>query len=61
MQQIIILTKLYALLLRVPQTFSQNRSHYYEQPDFDYVHILRTMDIMKEHYEEYISHLYEKS
>ena len=39
----------------------QNLSHYYEQPDFDYVHILRTMDIMKEHYEEYISHLYEKS
>lgn len=39
----------------------QNLAHYYEQPDFDYVHILRTMDIMKEHYEEYISHLYEKS
>ena len=39
----------------------QNLDHYYERPDFDYVHILRTMDIMKEHYEEYISHLYEKS
>jgi len=39
----------------------QNLAHYYEQPDFDYVHILRTMDIMKEHYNEYISHLYEKS
>ena len=39
----------------------QNLAHYYEQPDFDYVHILRTMDIMKEHYEDYISHLYEKS
>ena len=39
----------------------QSLAHYYEQPDFDYVHILRTMDIMKEHYEEYISHLYEKS
>ena len=38
----------------------QNLSHYYEQPDFDYVHILRTMDIMKGHYDEYISHLYEK-
>ena len=38
-----------------------NLAHYYEQPDFEYVHILRTMDIMKEHYEEYISHLYEKS
>ena len=39
----------------------QNLDHYYERPDFDYVHILRTMDIMKEHYDEYISHLYEKS
>lgn len=39
----------------------QNLDHYYEQPDFDYVHILRTMDILKEHYDEYISHLYEKS
>ena len=35
--------------------------HYYEQPDFDYVHILRTMDILEEHYDEYISHLFEKS
>ena len=39
----------------------QNLSRYYEQPDFEYVHILRTMDIMKDHYDEYISHLYEKS
>ena len=39
----------------------QNLSLYYEQPDFDYVHILRTMDIMKDHYEEYIRHLFEKS
>jgi len=36
-------------------------SHYYEQPDFDYAHILRTMDIMANHYDDYISHLYEKS
>lgn len=34
---------------------------YYEKPDFDYVHILRTMDLMQGHYDEYISHLYEKS
>ena len=34
---------------------------YYEKPVFDYVHILRTMDLMQEHYDEYISHLYEKS
>jgi transposase len=39
----------------------QNLSSYYEQPDFDYVHILRTMDILSEHYDEYINHLYEKS
>ena len=39
----------------------QNLSRYYEQPDFDYVHILRTMDIMQEHYEEYLSHLYNES
>lgn len=34
---------------------------YYEQPDFQYQHILRTMDIMSEHYDEYISHLYKYS
>lgn len=34
---------------------------YYEKPDFDYVHILRTMDLMQKHYDEYISHLYKKS
>ena len=34
---------------------------YYEQPDFGYVHILRTMDIMAAHYDEYISHLFEHS
>lgn len=36
-------------------------NHYYEKPEFNYVHILRTMDIMQEHYDEYITHLYEKS
>lgn len=39
----------------------QNLGRYYEKPDFDYVHILRTIDILEEHYDEYISHLYEKS
>ena len=33
----------------------QKMSNYYEQPDFDYIHIMRTMDLMKEHYDEYIS------
>ena len=35
--------------------------HYYEKPEFDYVHILRTMDLMQEHYEEYLCWLFEKS
>ena len=39
----------------------EHLNYYYEEPKFDYVHILRTMDIMQEHYEDYISHLYEKS
>ena len=39
----------------------QNLDRYYEQPEFDYVHILRTMDILQEHYEDYISHLYNAS
>lgn len=39
----------------------QNLCQYYEQPSFDYVHILRTMDIMQEHYDEYIAHLYNAS
>ena len=34
---------------------------YYEEPSFDYQHILRTMDLMYEHYEEYISHLFKES
>ena len=36
-------------------------SGFYEQPNFDYVHILRTMDLMEENYEAYISHLYNHS
>jgi len=39
----------------------QNLEHFYECPDFNYVHILRTMDILAENYDEYINHLYEKS
>lgn len=35
--------------------------NFYEQPEFSYIHIMRTMDIMEEHYDEYISHLFEKS
>ena len=39
----------------------QNLCRFYEQPVIDYVHILRTMDILQEHYDEYISHLFEAS
>lgn len=31
---------------------------YYEEPSFGYHHILRTMDLMCEHYDQYISHLF---
>ena len=35
--------------------------NYYEAPDFGYQHIHRTLDILAAHYDEYITHLYEKS
>ena len=34
---------------------------FYEQPDFGYQHIMRTMDLMYEHYNEYIAHLFSYS
>jgi transposase len=34
---------------------------YYEQPTFEYVHILRTMDILEQNYDEYICHLFKHS
>lgn len=51
---------------RILSPASKLRTHvhltdYYEQPDFDYVHILRTMDLMEENYEGYIRHLYKNS
>ena len=39
----------------------QNLVSFYEQPTFGYEHILRTLDIMYDHYDEYISHLYDAS
>ena len=36
-------------------------STYYEQPDFEYVHILRMMDILHNHYDGYLSHLFRYS
>jgi transposase len=51
---------------RILSPASKLRTHvhltdYYEKPDFDYVHILRTMDLMEENYEGYIRHLYKNS
>lgn len=34
---------------------------YYEKPSFDYHQILRCMDILNEHYSDYLSWIYEKS
>ncbi len=34
---------------------------FYEGPVFDYQHIMRTMDLMYEHYNEYIEHLFKAS
>lgn len=39
----------------------QHLAGYYEQPEFNYVHIMRTMDILEGHYDDYISHLFQKS
>lgn len=34
---------------------------YYEKPNLEYVHLLRTMDLLEKHYDEYLSHLFENS
>lgn len=34
---------------------------YYEQPDFDYQHILRFMDLLEEHYDDYLAWLFQQS
>lgn len=34
---------------------------YYEKPDFDYQHILRFMDVLEEHYSDYLAWLYRQS
>lgn len=31
---------------------------YYERPSFDYQHILRFMDLLEDHYDEYLEHLF---
>ncbi len=39
----------------------EHLDRFYEKPAFGYQHILRTMDILYQNYDSYISHLYEKS
>lgn len=39
----------------------EHLGRFYEQPSFGYQHILRTMDILYQNYDAYISHLYKKS
>lgn len=34
---------------------------YYEKPDFDYQHVLRFMDFLEEHYDDYLAWLYKHS
>lgn len=37
------------------------RASYYEQPDFDYQHVLRFMDISENNYDDYLAWLYKNS
>lgn len=39
----------------------EHLNSYFEQPEFEYVHVLRTMDLLEQHYNDYIAHLYEHS
>ena len=39
----------------------ENKDGFYEEPDFDYHHIMRTMDLLAENYNEYIEYLYKAS
>ena len=39
----------------------QKLNTFYEEPVFNYQHIMRTMDLMYEHYNQYIEHLFKES
>lgn len=39
----------------------EKKDRFYEEPDFDYHHIMRTMDLMAENYNDYIEHLFKAS
>jgi len=39
----------------------EKKNRFYEEPDFDYHHIMRTMDLLSENYDDYIFHLFKGS
>ena len=39
----------------------EKKDRFYEEPDFDYQHIMRAMDLMYENYDDYIAHLFKAS
>lgn len=53
----------YARILEPQSKLStlQTLGSYYESPSFEYQHILRFMDLLEEHYDEYLSWLYNQS
>lgn len=53
----------YARILEPQSKFATHHTlhTYYEKPDFDYQHILRFMDFLEEHYDDYLAWLYQYS
>lgn len=53
----------YARILDPGSKYStwEHLENYYEKPGFDYQHILRCMDVLYDHYEDYLKWSYEKS
>lgn len=53
----------YARILNPGSKYStwEHLENYYENPDFDYQHILRCMDVLYDNYEDYLKWVYEKS
>ena len=52
----------YARILNPGSKYStwEHLENYYENPDFDYQHILRCMDVLYDNYEDYLKWVYEK-
>lgn len=53
----------YARILNPGSKYStwEHLENYYENPNFDYQHILRCMDVLYDNYEDYLKWVYEKS